>query len=234
MKYHLPCLVKAKRDIDKAKQPQTSTVNFGQLLLDLQILELVETELNDNSRDVVFNMNDIHHMYTQLLDENGLPVPDTPRYKPYLKQLILDNIPDVHFSRHPDKTKPEQILSTRSKDRLIASAVSGDVLKEDLKVLLRAAKILRRDISTSCPWKFHGTFADYEPPALLKIFCKHAVQGTGRVKSTHRDQSVNQSASVLAQHFVGTYRSDRQVSYNTTPKIMMERAYMLWEISQSL
>ena len=93
-------------------------------------------------------------MYIELLDENELPVPDNPRYKPYLKQLILDNIPDVQFSRYPDKTKPEQILSTRSKDRLIASGVSADVLKEDLKVLLRAAKILRRDIVTSCPWQF--------------------------------------------------------------------------------
>ena len=93
-------------------------------------------------------------MYIELLDENELPVPHNPRYKPYLKQLILDNIPDVQFSRHPDKTKPEHILSTRSKDRLIASGVSADVLKEDLKVLLRAAKILRRDIVTSCPRQF--------------------------------------------------------------------------------
>jgi len=116
------------------------------------------------------NMNDIHQMYTQLLDENELQVPDIPRYKPYLKQLILDNIPDVHYSRHPDETKPEQILFTRSKDRLIASAVSGDVLKEDLKVLLRAANILRRDIATSCPWKFHGTFVDYNQPRCSRPF----------------------------------------------------------------
>ena len=100
------------------------------------------------------NMNDIHQMYMELLYENELPVPDNRRYKPYLKQLILDNIPGVQFSRHPDKTKPEQILSTRSKDRLVASGVSADVLKEDLKVLLRPAKILRMDIATSCPWQF--------------------------------------------------------------------------------
>ena len=31
MKYHLPCLVNAKRDIDQSKQPQSVTVNFGQL-----------------------------------------------------------------------------------------------------------------------------------------------------------------------------------------------------------
>lgn len=183
MKYHLPCLVKAKRDIQKAKQPKTGTVKFGQLLSDLQILDMVETELNNDSKDVVLNINDVHQMYLQLLEENEHPMPENPQYKPYLKQLILDNIKGVHFSRPPDKTKPEQILSTRSKDSLIASAVNEDDLKLDLKVLLTAAKILRKDIATSCSWKFHGTFADYEPPTLLNTFCKYAVHGIGRIKS---------------------------------------------------
>ena len=61
MKYHLPCLVKARRDID-----QSATVNFGQLLSDRQLLDIVETELNDSSKDVVMNMNDIHQMYIEL------------------------------------------------------------------------------------------------------------------------------------------------------------------------
>ena len=161
------------------------------------------------------NMNDIHQMYIELLDHNELPVPDNPRYNPYLKQLILDNIPDVQFSRHPDKTKPEQILSTRTKHRFIASGVSADVLKEDLKVLLRAAKILRRDIATSCPWQFTAPLMIMNRQHCSRPFCKQAVQGTGRVKSTDREQSVNQSASLLAQHFVGAYRSDRQVLCNT-------------------
>lgn len=212
MKYHLPCLVKVKREIEKSKLPQTTNVKFGQLLSDLEILEIVETEINDIDRDVVMNMNDINQMYTLLLHDNELPVTDTSNYKKYLKQLVLDNLPDVQFSRHPDKTKPEQVLSTRSKERLLAGSTSTD-LKEDLKLLMRAAKILRRDIATSRPWKFHGTFANYEPPALLKTFCTHAVQGTGKVKSMNREESVNRSASVLAQHFVGAYKSDRQVSY---------------------
>ena len=55
MKYHLPCLVNAKRDIYQSKQPQSAT--------DRQLLEIVETELNDSSKDVVMNMNDIHQMY---------------------------------------------------------------------------------------------------------------------------------------------------------------------------
>ena len=44
MKYNLPCLFKAKRDIDQSKQPQSATVNFVQLLSDRQLLEIVETE----------------------------------------------------------------------------------------------------------------------------------------------------------------------------------------------
>ena len=67
MKYHLPCLVKGRRDIDQSKQPQSATVNFGQLLSDRQLLlDIVETELNDSSKDVVMNMNDIHQMYIEL------------------------------------------------------------------------------------------------------------------------------------------------------------------------
>ena len=58
IKYHLPCLIKAKRDIDQSKQPQSAIVNFVQLLSDRQLLEIVETELNDSSKDVVMNMNE--------------------------------------------------------------------------------------------------------------------------------------------------------------------------------
>ena len=50
MKYHLPCLVNAKRDIDQSKQLQSATVNCGRLLSDRQLLEIVETELNDSSK----------------------------------------------------------------------------------------------------------------------------------------------------------------------------------------
>ena len=69
-------------------QPQSATVNFGQLLSDRQLIEIVEIELNDSSKDIVMNMNDIHQMYSEPLDENEVRVPDNPRYKPYLKQLI--------------------------------------------------------------------------------------------------------------------------------------------------
>ena len=49
MKYHLPCLVKVKRDIDKAeKQTRETNVNFSQVLSDLELLEVVGNVLNTN------------------------------------------------------------------------------------------------------------------------------------------------------------------------------------------
>ena len=217
MKYHLLCLSHAKRDIEKANRLPKQQVNFSRLVSDLEILDMVETEINDPANSSALNMNDIEQSYLCLLETNGFTLPNNPRYKPYLKQLILDNIPDVHFTRPPDKTKPEQVLSTKAKETLLAGALATDTkdLTEDVKILLKAAKILRRDIASATPWKFEGTFDNYEPPTLLQLFCKYATQGLHQIKTTSRAESMNQSASVLAQHFVCAYKSDRQVSYET-------------------
>ena len=120
-------------------------------------------------------MNEIQEPYVNLLKEHDLPVSDNHNYKPHLKQLILQNIADVHFSQPSNRTKPEQILSTKLKDEAISSTITSDNLKDDLKVLLQAAKILRKDIASSPPWKFNGTFVDYKPLPMLSIFCKYAV-----------------------------------------------------------
>ena len=52
MKYHLMCLSHAKRDIEKAHKTESQRVRkqqniFSQLVSDLEILNIVETEIND-------------------------------------------------------------------------------------------------------------------------------------------------------------------------------------------
>lgn len=109
---------------------------FEQLMSDREMLEMLETELNDSTNISVLNMNDIER---------------SQRYKPYLKKLILENIADVHFTRPPDKTKPEQILSAKVTETLLARAHVFDPndLREDVIVLIKAAKIFRREIATT-------------------------------------------------------------------------------------
>ena len=218
MKYHLPCLVKVKRDIDKAeKQTGETNVNFSQVLSDLELLEVVGNVLNTNEH-FGMNMNDIQLTYVHLLKSNGFPVVEKHNYKPYLKQLILDNIQDVHISRPTNRRKSEQVLSTKLKDRIISSALTEETLKDDLKTILRAAKILRKDIASHSTWKFSGTFDDYESPPMLKVFCKHAVMGTEKMCDVNREESLDLSASMLAQHFVTAYKSDTQVSHEPIGK----------------
>ena len=177
---------------------------------------MVETEINDPANSSALNMSNIEQSYLGLLETNWFALPNSPRYKPYLKQLILDNIPDVHFTRPPDKTKPAQVPSTKVKETLLAGGMATDTkdLKKDVKILLKEAKILRRDIASATPWKFEGIFDNYEP-TLLQLFCKYATQGLHHVKTTSRAEAMNRSASVFVQYFACAYKSDRQVSYRT-------------------
>ena len=170
MKYHLACLVKAYREVNKKNKPASSNSSYCQVISDLEILEVMELELNSNS-GMILNMNDIHTTYVNILEENEFCVPENPKYKQYLKQLIQDNITDVHFNRPLDKTKPEQVLSTKSKEEAVSIyAKMSENVKEDLQILMSAAKILRKELANSPSWKFTGTFDDYSPPQILYSF----------------------------------------------------------------
>jgi len=51
----------ANRDTKKTQQPEQTNVNFSQVLSDLEIIEIVETETewHDDNRDAVLYMNEI-------------------------------------------------------------------------------------------------------------------------------------------------------------------------------
>ena len=85
MKYHLLCLKLTEWEIDKANRPPKQNIIFEQLVSDLEILDMVETEINDPSESSALNMNDIEQSYIGLLNANGFTLPNNPKYKPYLK-----------------------------------------------------------------------------------------------------------------------------------------------------
>ena len=59
MKYHLLCLSHAKRDIEKANRLPKQQIHFSRLVSDLEILDMVETEISDPTDSSALNMNDI-------------------------------------------------------------------------------------------------------------------------------------------------------------------------------
>ena len=76
MKCHVQCSVKANRDTKKEQQPEQTNVNLSQVVSDLEIIEVVETEWHGDTRDFVLNT----------VQQNGRQA-----YKMYLKDLVLDN-----------------------------------------------------------------------------------------------------------------------------------------------
>ena len=71
--------IQAKRDIsisNRAKMFETSNVHFGRVLSDLEIIEIVESELSNTTYtdNVFLDMNQIHVTYIDLLKANQSPV----------------------------------------------------------------------------------------------------------------------------------------------------------------
>ena len=61
---------------------------------------------------------------------------------------------------------------------------------KDLKTLINAASILRKDIERSPKWKFDGSFDEYCEPPLLLWFCKYMIKAAGKVNAAEKDVSV--------------------------------------------
>ena len=133
-----------------------------------------------------------------------------------MTNLIQENIPNVHFNRPDDRTKPMQVLSLQTKEKVISKAAASSkvVEKDSLVIIMKPSQVIRKDILEHGNfWQFSGKFSDYEPPPLTYILCKHIIQGTRRIETKKRKDLLDRSASLLAHHMVQALKTDRQVSY---------------------
>ena len=95
----------------------------------------------------------------------------------------------------------------------MATHLDDDDNEGDMKVLLEAALILRKDIKNFPEWQFKGTFDDFELPEKLNVFCRWTVTGNKRNLCERRTSQAVSAASILAEHIISTYKTDRQISY---------------------
>ena len=90
--YHLECGVKVQRML-KQKATNIQEIHLiSQVVSDIELLNVVQYTI-DHPSGVVLDMNIINIRYKQLLLENGMHESDMKQnYKPYLKEIINDNI----------------------------------------------------------------------------------------------------------------------------------------------
>ena len=163
MKYHLPCFIKNQRIAQRQSNENNEELNIINVTCDLEIIDVVKWSLADNE-DTLLTMNNIQTAYLDILRENSIKIVEGKRYKPYLKQLIIDNIENVHFNKPNDMTKSEQVFSKVAMKQSLSGSAKN---KDNLQVILDASNILRNKINTTPSWSFKGTFDDYEDPPLL-------------------------------------------------------------------
>ena len=110
VKYHLNCWVLAQRSAVKCNVELMKEMNdINRILADIEIVNIVNHQLNVIG-DAVLDMKNINTTYNNLLTTSDNP----QNFKRYLKQLLMDHIPNITFTRPPARNEPERVLSFKS------------------------------------------------------------------------------------------------------------------------
>ena len=146
VRYHLPCWVKAKKEAQRIERFVTTDKedDIGQILSDVEILNLTECELNDPFKNVL-DMNTVNTVYKELLREEGTEKNDIKdNYKIYLNKLIQSNIFNAKFIKNKNPSKPEHICSTDTNVEAFDRAIKNP---ENINDVLHVVKIIRKELT---------------------------------------------------------------------------------------
>ena len=210
VRYHLPCWVKAKKEAQRIERVVTTDKeeNIGQILSDIEILNLIECELNDPSKKVL-DMNTVNTIYKELLRENGTEENDIKdNYKRYLKELIESNIINVKFIKNKNPSKPEHICSTDTNVEAFDVTMKKT---ENVNDILHVAKIIRKELTEHTRWKFKGTFT--LPPLLNKLVQWILIGPRKNIQNISRRDSAENVTSIVTQMIYQSFKTRRQVNY---------------------
>ena len=210
--YHLTCWTKAQRDAVPRHNKQ-STSEFDQIVCDIEIINLIRKSIANESGRVI-DMNAINKKYIELLQECETNHDNVrTNYKKYLKQLIIDNIPEVDIIKSVRKNEPERIYANETTQSALEQAINCNQT-EELNNIFNVSQIIRKNLLTLDKWQFKGSFDNFDEPQYLNLMLKWILVGPKRHLTTEvRDQAVNKNVSVISQLILQSIKTDRQVSF---------------------
>ena len=99
-------------------------------------------------------------------------------YRPYLKQLIKDNISFAEFIKPNQKKCPEKTCTKRQKDCTVDSALE---CKTDIyDQIFETAMLIKKEVNANESWKFESTFDDYQDQDMLHSLLNWVISGPKR------------------------------------------------------
>lgn len=215
LKYHSTCLRKETRNLETSKtanKQQTENDAIGKAISNIEIVNIVQLKLTGSDTFSGVDMNAINDTYIKLLEEHDVPVLSS-NYKQHLKSLLLEKIPGIDFVKRGPK--PEIVVSKKLKDKIISHEYEITDVDEEIEILSRASKIIRREVDSIKDWQYIGSFDDFETPKKLLQLVRWITFGLHTSLHVQREEEAEKMSRNLAQHIVSSYRSNRQVSYKS-------------------
>ncbi|CAG9761624.1 unnamed protein product [Ceutorhynchus assimilis] len=209
MKYHLSCFRKHERASVTAECSQTqrdTTINATDIVNAEIICFVKNTLLGHNETSRFLDMNVIQKKYISFLANSGIEPQADRNYKPFLKNLLSDNIPTIVFYKPKKKTDPEQVLLNSTLNETVNIGLEA---KKQLKLqkISEAAKMIRDEIQSNTKWIFQGSFDNYTDPPVLFYFTKLVLFGHNCITESPEGKK---SVSMVCQHILQASVSDKQ------------------------
>ena len=215
LKYHSTCLRKETRYLETSKtanNQQTENDDIGVAISIIEIVNIVQLRLTSSDTFPGIDMNVINDAYIKLLKEHEVPVL-TSNYKQHLKSRLLEKIPGIDFVKRGPK--PEVVVSKKIKDKIVSREYEVSDVDEEMEILSKAAKIIRQEIDSIKDWKYLGSFEDFETPKKLSQLVRWITYGLHTSLHIKREEEAEKMSRNLTQHIVSSYRSNRQVNYES-------------------
>ena len=123
-------------------------------------------------------MNDINELYVSILVDNDVD-PGTFHHKKHLKTIISENIEEVKFLKSYRASESELLVSEKLLGKTVSDLHEQQTEEADVKCLVEAARILRKELASSSRWKFTGSqsMSEFQPPTLLTSFLRWLLFG---------------------------------------------------------
>lgn len=209
VRYHMYCwskyVVNVLRKTDSSEGHEIAEADYA---AEIEFINLIENLLSDGS---ILNMNSLVKTYRNIRVANGVKEPDVSKKK--LKQLILERIPNVVFSKPLQANESERISLPTTKDKAIAMMEEMQE-RNEMEEIFSVAKRLRSLIISSDSWRFKGSLQDQDHlvPSALYIFFRWLIVGPSTIiENEETYNAVNNKAMNLAQTTMYSCLSSKQI-----------------------
>ena len=201
-----------------------SDVDIVSLAVETELLSMIRISIQSGE---VLNMRQVLTTYLELISKsNATGLRDEKTIKMWLKDRILNKIPEADFQSPVRKNEPSLILTKRQIPKALHLALKDAQMDKsaemdnDLDILRKAATIIRNNciqFQNENKMEFHGTvnIAENNVPSKVLIFHRWVIAGDKPIFGLRKEQ-ICRAAITLSNNLLYSIKSDRQVLY--TPK----------------